>query len=116
MLSVLINDKRWQLIRDSPQQKRYVFDAIQLVVTRYSGVHLHSVALGSPLPQLLKPPLWRAACQTIKHIYHVLPTLNTRNCCQMCDKSLNDMCPLPAKGKDTTHHQARLPQVSIRWP
>ena len=112
MLSVLINDKRWQLIRDSPQQKRYVYDAIQLVVTRYTCMQWRS-----DVPcRNCSNPHWRAACQKIKHIYHVLPTINTRNCCQMCDNSLNDMCPLPAKVKDTTQHQTRLPQVSIRWP
>ena len=33
MMSILINDKRWKLVRDSPQQKRYAHDAIQLVLT-----------------------------------------------------------------------------------
>ena len=112
MLSVVINDKRWQLIRDSPQQKRYVYGAIQLVVTRYTCIQWRSEV---PCRNCSNPH-WRAACQKIKHIYHILPTLNTRNLCQLCDKSLDDMCPLPAKVKDTTHHQARLPQVSIRWP
>ena len=68
MLSVLINDKRWQLIRDSPQQKRHVYDAIQLVVTH--SIHLHSVALGSSLPQLLKPALACSLPEDQAHLPH----------------------------------------------
>jgi hypothetical protein len=111
MLSILINDKRWKLIRDSSQQKRYVYDAIQLVVTRYTCVQWQSEV---PCRNCSNPH-WRAACQKIKHIYHVLPTLNTRNFYKICDKSLEQMCPLAEKNKDATHHQTRVPQISNRW-
>ena len=114
MLSVVINDKRWQLVRNSPQQKRYVHDAIQLVITRYMYT---CIQWRSDVPcRNCSNPHWRAACEKINYIYHILPTLSTRSCCQICDKSLNDMCPFPAKVNDAKHHQARIPQVSIRWP
>eukprot|EP00966_Prymnesium_polylepis_P241636 5587914-Prymnesium_polylepis.3 len=107
MLSILISDKRWRLIRDSPQQKRYVYDAIQLVVTRYTCIQWRS-----DVPcRNCSNPHWRAACQNIKHIYHVLPPLNARNCCQMCESFLNDLHPLASKVKDATQHQTRLPQM-----
>ena len=112
MMSILINDKRWKLVRDSPQQNRYVHDAIQLVVTRYTCTQWHA----SVPCRNCSNQHWRAACMNIKHIYHVLPMLNTRNYCQMCDASLDEMEPLPPKTKDASQHQARMPQISIRWP
>jgi hypothetical protein len=42
LLSILVNDNRWQLIRESSQQKRFVYNAIQLVVTKYTCLQWQS--------------------------------------------------------------------------
>lgn len=61
LVSIVVQSSSWLLFKDSPQQKRYAYGSIQLVVTRYTCCQWKD---HDSLCRTCQNRAWRLGCQT----------------------------------------------------
>ena len=109
LLSMLVKDTRLILYRDSLQQKRYVFETIQLVVSRFTCVQWRE----GDLCRNCSNRNWRTGCQRPTYLLHLMPLPPYRNNLAACDASLAKLSPCVLE-KDSSDWKKRMPQASVR--
>ena len=109
LLSLLVKDARWTLYRESLQQKRYLFETIQLVVSRWTCTQWRD----GDRCRNCSNPNWRTGCQTPTYLLYLMPLPAYRNKLSACDASLAKLSPYAVE-RDTSDWKKRMPHASVR--
>lgn len=109
LVLMLVKDVRWTLYKESLQQKRYLFETIQLVVSRFTCTQWRD----GDRCRNCSNRNWRTGCQTPTYLIHLMPLPAYRNNPTVCDASLAKLSPCELE-KDVSDWKKRMPQASVR--
>ena len=128
LVNIPVRDTRWQRFRESIQQQRFHFKALQLVVTRYtctqwrsskmlkfddSGVGDDNRDNGFSCRNCVNRH-YRAGCMCPIHLYHILPMPTYRGNVEILEACLKEIGSTSALSTCNKKWLARIPQVQYR--
>lgn len=109
MISLIVQHSRWTQFRDSLQQKRYHYKAIQLIITRYTCTQWRD----NNRCRSCSNRQWRTACTKPIFIMHIMPLPAFRHQIDLCEKCLMEFEPSFTES-DTSAWTQRMPQIHVR--
>lgn len=111
MVSILVNDARWVMFRDSLQQKRYQYGSIQMITTRYTCTQWRECQ--DPCRNCQNRH-FRTACLKPTYLFHIMPLPAARGNVDACETCVADMGMIVLEDEDVDQWKSRTPQISVR--
>lgn len=107
LVSLVVDDSRWVLFKDSLQQKRYACGSVQLIVSRFTCGQWKECEFC----RNCQHRNWRVGCLSPTYLYHIMPLCTTRLTYVENDMSIFE--PLSVT-KDASAWSKRMPPLAFR--